>query len=1067
MQAPTTDIKVSVYDGAKDTSGVVVPIETVFDRISSGANGLKEKTKLLNVLVQTEPDVYKKEKAKLPAVTFSGTFPKGKRKAQYLRTHSGYITIDIDGLSPEQTAQLLAELAQMPHIVLAFVSPSGLGIKVVVRVNPIPTNDLEHKGAYQACLDFFEDLAEEYGFTIDTSGKDCNRLCYLAHDPLAIFHEGAPAIDWDKDAWITEQAEREQRLESASANFEGEADLAALDSIQNDCDYETWRNIGMAIKHAGFGVDVFQKWTGGRRKRSTGEWVDADILAHWGRFQRTTGRIATWGTVVFLAKENGYKPPTNAKRYRVDKDFVHTTSDMETERDGNAKAIRDWIEKVFDSEKKECLVLGSAAGTGKTTIGTTTIECLLYIAKTTEEADNVYEMLKAREDDVYRHRPRMHNRGHKDFNNQPDWETLPLGLDDASRPCDCPETCNLLAARDHTALLFCILKCPSYVECQERAFLSQADKEKNTSKVVYAWNEVIVCDSTYKGLVKRICGNEDVLIADEVNPLALTQSRVIDRDRLFDLAERFRHPHNQTVGIYKTLKRLLDLLSTSETPEAFINGLSDWIDGIEDITAMDEKLSKYPVGVVMENTPETATHEQPFQAVLTYQNQEVSVPVVDFQTGDDTPAFFVPTDTPIETDTYQMRFVPFEFLLKFGLADFDDPPRKYHTLLRDIKTFFAENRNRETAPFTFSPKQQTFEFHLKPTLNHRRVIFNTASDPDNLIGEAYRETDINITRHTGTPPAWKTVLVFQIPSGNYLPRHSLVKYSTDGKPHLKARAQELIDAYIRPSITAGLKTLVVAPKAFQKVESVNEWAVTELDDWRAGYAMLINHHHAEGRNDYQDFDIVFVFHYEPNHSEIQAAAKRLYRNPETPLDFTREKRAVTVGGVSFEKNVYTDARVQAVYNRETGQRLMQSDLRLRPNIHENKIIVNLTAEPIDIPVTPIPFSLSDKQHFTGDWVAFKAALHTKTEAVQTAEVNGDVKALAEQTGQSQRTARRQTNQARQQLEAERDAEIVRLHSEGHSQREIERHLKQAGYTKASRKVISRVLKSGAKRTFVI
>ena len=137
----------------------------------------------------------------------------------------------------------------------------------------------------------------------------------------------------------------------------------------------------------------------------------------------------------------------------------------------------------------------------------------------------------------------------------------------------------------------------------------------------------------------------------------------------------------------------------------------------------------------------------------------------------------------------------------------------------------------------FDAKAQRFESHLKPTLNHRRVIFNTASDPDNLIGEAYRETDVQTTRHDGKPPAWKSDdLVFQISSGNYLPRHSLIKYGEDKTIQLEARAQDLIDGYIIPSIEARLKVLVVAPKAFQEVESVKHWAVTELDDYRARFS---------------------------------------------------------------------------------------------------------------------------------------------------------------------------------------------------------------------------------------
>ena len=520
------------------------------------------------------------------------------------------------------------------------------------------------------------------------------------------------------------------------------------------------------------------------------------------------------------------------------------------------------------------------------------------------------------------------------------------------------------------------------------------------------------------------------------------------------MTERFRHFHNDTADIYQTLKTLLDLISTAETPETFISEVQQWIDGIADLKALDEKIERYPVSVTIHDTPENASHRLPFEATLIYNDQEATVPVVDRETADDTPAYYVDPEKPIETDTHQIRFMPFSFLLKVGFATLDDPPRKHHNLASDLKTFIDENKNIETAPFEFDPKQQTFEYHLKPTLNHRRTLFSTASDPDNLISQAYHETDINITRHTGTPPAWKTDLVFQIASGAYLPRHSLVQYGADKALELKPRAQELIDGFILPTIHAGLKVLVVAPKAFQDVESVRHWAVTDIDEFTQGHtALLINHHHAEGRNDFQDFDIVFVFHYEPNHNKTPLQSKQIYRNPDTPLDFTRENRTITLGGVSFEKSVYIDERVQAVHNRECRARIMQSDMRLRPNIHENKIIVNLTAEPVDIPVTPTPFTPQDAKHFTGDWAAFRETLHAQVTAIE----KGDVKGVMETKGVSERTARRQTEQTRDQQKVRRDAEIIRLHRDDVSQREIERQLKQRGYTKVSRKAISKVI----------
>ena len=139
----------SIYRNSHDTRGTTVTLQAVRKRILDGKRGLDEKTRYCNALAITEPDKYKVYKEKqLPAVTFSGTFPKGKRKAKHLADHSGLITIDIDGLPPEQIPQLLAELAEMPHVVLAFVSPSGLGIKVIVPCG----SDTHKRSRTQGCL---------------------------------------------------------------------------------------------------------------------------------------------------------------------------------------------------------------------------------------------------------------------------------------------------------------------------------------------------------------------------------------------------------------------------------------------------------------------------------------------------------------------------------------------------------------------------------------------------------------------------------------------------------------------------------------------------------------------------------------------------------------------------------------------------------------------------------------------------------------------------------------------------------------------------------------------------
>ena len=1046
-----THFRLSRLNFVNDTKPRAFPLEVLLKEMRSGSTtvagaidgsphrSLAEVTEYARkLLADGKTDAYDLIKKDMPQLMPAGVFD----TRSDIKSLSGLVCLEFDG--DVDTAYAFMNGAECPHVVAMWRSLSGKP-KMLVSVastsvdgEALDATTFPHAWYTAQCL--FEDVGEP-----DKSAMRVWQLQALCYDPDLFFNpsETVP-LDWsvDDDALreFSPSAEAERLLfDALPAEY-----VDAIATMQ-------WKANGWSRESVPcpWGEHEFDGW--GSRRNATGIHKNGENDYTFHCLKCPPGK-----------QKKRYAPPEthSSPRYSVNTEHQHDTSDMDTERQENKNVVVKWLQETKNKKGKHLLILGSAAGTGKTTVGIYTADRLLYIAQTSEEADNVFQELYTAEEDVIRHRPRMFNRGHKDWDNQPDWETLPLGLGEEDRPCIHPETCNLLAERGHAPKMFCAMKCVAYEKCVESGFLSQAHKEKSTSKVIYAWGEDIAVDSKLAKYIKRICSTDDILIVDEVNPLALSQRRKLDRETLFDLTERFRQPTADTINEYQTLKVLLDHQSTAETPEAFIVGVRDWINGIDDIEAFDQKCEGYPVGVIFSKASPTATHNETLEALISYQNNEVTVPVVDHQTADDTPAFYMPPDIPIALNEYHAHFVAYNFLLKVGLATLDDPPQKHRKLFTELNQFVDENTDIETAPFAFDPKKQTFEFHLKPTLNHKRAIFNTASDPDNLIGEAYRETDIKITRHTGTPPAWKTDLVFQISTGNYLPRHSLIRQEGKGKDkilHLEDRAQEFVDAYILPSIDTGLKVLVVAPKAFQKVESVvgdGGWAETEIDGViERRTAMLINHHHAEGRNDYQDFDIVFVFHYEPNHNEIPLQAKQIYRNPDPLLDFTREKKTVTLGGVGFDKVVYKDERVQAVYNRECRARLMQSGMRLRPNIHEGKIIVFLSAEPIDIPVTPIAFTPADAKHFTGNWEHFRDTL----QQIETAKENGDVQAYTEATGQSESTARRKTKASRNQQNAERNAEIIRLHQQGKSLRETHKHIEAAGY-KVSYGTVNNVVK---------
>lgn len=108
---------------------------------------------------------------------FSGVF--SYRSEKGLITHSGFLTIDID--HQKNAPSLKKELISNPYFetVLAFISPSGDGLKWIVKI------DLEQYSHLQWFFSISSYLKKYYYIDIDQSGKDVSRCCFLCHDPQA------------------------------------------------------------------------------------------------------------------------------------------------------------------------------------------------------------------------------------------------------------------------------------------------------------------------------------------------------------------------------------------------------------------------------------------------------------------------------------------------------------------------------------------------------------------------------------------------------------------------------------------------------------------------------------------------------------------------------------------------------------------------------------------------------------------------------------------------------------------------------------------------------------------
>jgi len=161
---------VTIFKNIKETEAPFFrPVSQVIDRIKNGAS--KDLVKRIRAeKVKSERQALKKD---LPAICFSGTF--SKRLDSALVLHSGLICLDFDGYrTNKEMLQDKALLSKDKHVYCVFISPSGNGLKAVVKVPIDPEN---HSGYFRSLYSHFK---SPY---FDKVAKNIGRVCYESYDP--------------------------------------------------------------------------------------------------------------------------------------------------------------------------------------------------------------------------------------------------------------------------------------------------------------------------------------------------------------------------------------------------------------------------------------------------------------------------------------------------------------------------------------------------------------------------------------------------------------------------------------------------------------------------------------------------------------------------------------------------------------------------------------------------------------------------------------------------------------------------------------------------------------------
>ena len=132
------------------------------------------KTKIELLRNSQDKNEKKKIKNSLYAFTPSMTLYTD-RKISEGDTYTGLIHLDYDNI--DDVSKTIKYIKSIAYTYACFISPSGNGVKVFVRVS----NGMDkHKDAFNILRNYYD---TRIGEVSDNSVKDLNRLCFVSHDP--------------------------------------------------------------------------------------------------------------------------------------------------------------------------------------------------------------------------------------------------------------------------------------------------------------------------------------------------------------------------------------------------------------------------------------------------------------------------------------------------------------------------------------------------------------------------------------------------------------------------------------------------------------------------------------------------------------------------------------------------------------------------------------------------------------------------------------------------------------------------------------------------------------------
>lgn len=209
-----------LFKGYHDTEPMATTLGEVVRLIREDATVKEhtEKFRYLNSLPRQDKRECERVKHGTPCFAVAVRFDGGKQE-KHICGWTGLTLADFDHLPPERLEELKALAAKDEHTLLAYVTISGRGLRILSRVTlPEEQEGMDLKRMKRHYLAAFEQMNSHYtrllGFPADLLCKNATRLSGLAHDAQVWFNADAVAFEAVKMP-TKQERHKQQRLQRA------------------------------------------------------------------------------------------------------------------------------------------------------------------------------------------------------------------------------------------------------------------------------------------------------------------------------------------------------------------------------------------------------------------------------------------------------------------------------------------------------------------------------------------------------------------------------------------------------------------------------------------------------------------------------------------------------------------------------------------------------------------------------------------------------------------------------------------------------------------------------------